>query len=67
MDPMSPRARQGLRRTLIAAGIAILLMTALIWMRSADRVLPPTARIETPHGTVLMEIAATPAARAAGL
>jgi uncharacterized membrane protein (UPF0127 family) len=66
MDTMNPHARQGLRRTLIAAGIAIPLMAAMIWIRSANRVLP-TARIETPHGTIVVEIAATPAARSAGL
>jgi uncharacterized membrane protein (UPF0127 family) len=63
---MNPHARQRLRPTLIAAGIAIRLMTAMIWVRSANRA-PPTARIETPHGTIVVEIAATPAARSAGL
>jgi uncharacterized membrane protein (UPF0127 family) len=50
----------------IAAGIVIPLIAALFWMRSGDRTLP-TAHIQTPSGPLVVEIAATPASRSAGL
>lgn len=66
MDGMNRHTRAWFRRSLIAAGIAIPLTTALVWMRSPERTLP-TVRIETPNGPIVVEMAATPAARAAGL
>jgi hypothetical protein len=50
----------------IAAGIAVPLITAMVWMRSTERTLR-RARIETPKGPIVVEIAATPASRSAGL
>lgn len=66
MDGMNRHTPAWFRRSLIAAGIAMPLTTALVWMRSTERTLP-TARIETPNGPIVVEMAATPAARAAGL
>jgi uncharacterized membrane protein (UPF0127 family) len=66
MDGMNRHAGAWFWRSVIAAGIAIPLITALVWMRSTERTLP-RARIETPNGPIVVEIAATPAARAAGL
>lgn len=66
MDGMNRHARSWFRRSVIGAGIAIPLITAFVWMRSTERTWP-TARIETANGPIVVEIAATPAARAAGL
>jgi uncharacterized membrane protein (UPF0127 family) len=66
MDGVDRQGRPWFRRTVIAAGIVIPLITATMWMWSADRV-PPTVRIETPRGTIVAEIAATPSAGSAGL
>jgi uncharacterized membrane protein (UPF0127 family) len=38
----------------------------LVWIRSTERTLP-RSRIDTPNGPIVVEIADTPAARAAGL
>jgi uncharacterized membrane protein (UPF0127 family) len=65
MDGMNRHARSSFRRTVIAAGIVIPLI-AMVWMRFTDRTVP-TARIETPNGPIVVEIAATPASRSAGL
>jgi uncharacterized membrane protein (UPF0127 family) len=62
---MNRHARSSFWRTVIAAGI-VLPMIVMIWMWFTDRTLP-TARIETPRGTNVVEIAATPSARSAGL
>jgi hypothetical protein len=56
MDGMNRHARSWFRRSVIAAGIAIPLITAFVWMRSTQRTLP-TARIETPNGPIVVEIA----------
>jgi uncharacterized membrane protein (UPF0127 family) len=66
MDPMNWHARSWFRRAVIAAGIAIPLIIAMFWMRSENRVLPTTS-IATPGGAIVVEIAATPASRSAGL
>jgi uncharacterized membrane protein (UPF0127 family) len=66
MAAMNRHARSSFRRWVIAVGVAIPLITALVWMQSTERTMP-TARIETPNGPIIVEIAATPAARAAGL
>jgi uncharacterized membrane protein (UPF0127 family) len=66
MDGMNRHARPWSRRTVFGAGMAIPLITAIVWMRSEDR-MPPRARIETPGGPIVVEIAATSASRSAGL
>lgn len=66
MDRTNLLARSWLRRAAIAAGITFAVIAATFWMRSDDRVLP-TARIETPGGPIVVEIAATLASRSAGL
>jgi uncharacterized membrane protein (UPF0127 family) len=66
MNGMNRHARPWFRRTVIGAGMAIPLITAIVWMRSEDR-MPPRARIETPGGPIVVEIAATSASRSAGL
>lgn len=48
-----------------AAGIAVPLITAMMWMRSNDQT--PRTEIHTPAGSIVVEIAATPASRTAGL
>lgn len=67
MDAMNRHRRSSFRRTaMIAAGPAIRLITSMIWILSTDRS-RPIARIEMPNGPIVVEIPATPAARAAGL
>jgi uncharacterized membrane protein (UPF0127 family) len=63
---MNRPARSWLRRKAIGAGIAIAVITVVIWMRFEGRTLP-TAQIETAAGRILVEIAATPRSRSAGL
>ena len=66
MAGMNRIARASFRRSVIAGGIAIALIIGVFWMQSEDRTLP-IARIETPSGPLVVEIAATPASRSAGL
>lgn len=55
-----------LRRAAIGAGIAIPVITAVMWNRFEDRT-RSTAHIETAAGPILVEIASTAGSRSAGL
>ena len=66
MDLMRWRDRPSLRRAVTGAAVALALLTAGIWT-AIDRRELPTTKLETPGGTIAVEIADTPAARSAGL
>jgi hypothetical protein len=55
-----------LRRAVIGAGIALPLIAAVIWVRFDNRQLS-TMALQTPRAVMRVEVAETPAARAAGL
>jgi hypothetical protein len=66
MELMQWRDRPSLRRVAVGAAVALALLTAAIWTTIDKRNLP-TTQLETPRGTIVVEVADTPAARSAGL
>lgn len=63
---MQWKDRPSLRRALVGAAVALALLTAAIWT-AIERDKLPTMHLETPSGTIVVEVADTPAARSAGL
>lgn len=55
-----------MRRGVVGAAVALALLTAAIWT-AMDRRELPTMQVVTPSGTIVVELADTPAARSAGL
>lgn len=55
-----------LSRAVVVSALALALITWATWMVIERRRLP-TARIESPNGTLVVEVAKTPGARSAGL
>lgn len=55
-----------LRLALVGGGLSVALIMAVIWP-TLDRRKPPTTQLETRNGVLVVEIANTPGARAAGL
>jgi hypothetical protein len=66
MELMRSKNPAPLRRVLVGVTIAVALLTAAIWTGLDKRRLH-TIRMETPSGTILVEVADTPATRSAGL
>lgn len=66
MELMHWKDRPSLRRAVVGAAVALALLTAAIWT-TIDRRELPTMQLETPSGTIVVEVADTPAARLAGL
>jgi uncharacterized protein len=66
MDLMKGKDRRSLRRAVVGAAVALALLTAAIWT-AIDRREVLTMQLETPSGTIVVEVAETPAARSAGL
>jgi len=66
MELMQSRDRPSLRRVAVGAAVALALLTAAIWTTIDKRNLP-TTQLETPRGTIVVEVADTPAARSVGL
>jgi uncharacterized protein len=66
MNLMQRQSRPWLRRSLIGSGIAVPVITAMIWMRSDSDTLR-TVELQTPNGPITVQVADTAAARSAGL
>jgi len=66
MELMQWRDRPSLRSVAVGAVVALALLTAAIWTTNDKRNLP-TTQLETPRGTIVVEVADTQAARSAGL
>ena len=65
MELMQWKDRSSLRRAVVGAAVALALLTAAIWTTIDKRKLP-TMQLETPNGTIVVEVADTPARRSAG-
>jgi uncharacterized membrane protein (UPF0127 family) len=66
MELMRWRDWPSLRRAAGGAAVALALLAAGIWT-AVDRRELRSMKLETPHGTIAVEVADTPAARSAGL
>jgi uncharacterized membrane protein (UPF0127 family) len=65
MGPNPSKDRSPLHVAVVGGGVSLALLTAVIWTTIDRRDRPTT--IETPDGTIVVEVADTPAARSAGL